>query len=86
MISTFVQFVIQIFKADGVHMTPDGHYATPVQMAYLMEDGKVVGRLPDITVSGNFFDLLGKDYLGTVHNCPVENAQLMAVTMDVQKS
>ena len=77
---------VYMIIASGGDMTPDGHYATPVQMAYLMEDGKVVGRLPDITVSGNFFDLLGKDYLGTVHNCPVENAQLMAVTMDVQKS
>lgn len=72
--------------ASGGDMTPDGHFATPVQMSYLMEDGRIVGRLPDITVSGDFFDLLGKDYLGTVHNCPIQKTQLLAVTMDVQKN
>ena len=71
--------------ASGGDMTPDGHFATPVQMSYLLEDGRIVGRLPDLSVSGDFFDLLGKDYLGAVHNFPFKKSQLAAVMMDVKK-
>ena len=77
---------VYIVIASGGDMTPDGHFATPVQMAYLMEDGRIVGRLPEISVSGDFFDLLGKDYLGAVHDCPFKKSQLTAVMMDVKKN
>ena len=72
--------------ASGGDTTPDGHFATPVQMAYLMEDGKLVGRLPEMVISGSFFDMLGKDYIGTVHNWPFERSHLTAVIMDVKKT
>ena len=72
-----------VVVAAGGDMTPDGHFATPVQMAYLMEDGELVGRLPELNVSGDFFDLFGKDYLGTVRDEPLENYLLSAFRMDV---
>ena len=72
--------------ASGGDATPDGHFATPVQMAYLLEDGEIVGRLPDISISGDFFDLLGKDYVGTVHDDPLKGAQFSAFMMDVTKA
>lgn len=56
-----------------------------MQLAYLMEDGKLVGRLPDLTVSGSFYDMLGKDFLGAVHGQPQPDSLLCAVTMDVKK-
>jgi predicted Zn-dependent protease len=57
-----------------------------VQLAYLLEDGKLVGRLPEISVGGNFFDMLGKDYIGTAIDWPFKKVQLCAVTMDVTKN
>ena len=75
---------VYVVIASGGDMTPDGHFATPVQMAYLLEDGRMVGRLPDLTVSGSFFDMLGRDYIGAVHNCPFERSQMAALTMDVK--
>lgn len=74
---------VYVVIASGGDMTPEGHYATPVQMAYLVENGKLVGRLPELNISGNFFELLGKDYLGTVHGTPQLKSTLSAVTMDV---
>ncbi len=74
-----------LVMASGGDTTPDGRFGTPVQMAYLMEDGELVGRLPQLNISGNFYDMLGKDYLGTVHNEPMEGSILCAVTMDVDK-
>ncbi len=76
---------VYVVIASGGDMTPEGHYATPVQMAYLVENGKLVGRLPELNISGNFFELLGKDYLGTVHGTPQPESMLSAVTMDVNK-
>lgn len=72
--------------ASGGDMTPEGHFATPVQLAFLLENGKPVGRLPEISVGGNFFDMLGKDYIGTVYDWPFKKVQLSAVMMDVNKN
>ena len=72
--------------ASGGDTTPDGHFATPVQLAFLLEDGRLAGRLPEISIGGNFFDMLGKDYIGTVYGWPFKKFQLTAVTMDVNKN
>lgn len=77
---------IYVVVAAGGDTTPDGQFATPVQMAYLMEGGQLVGRLPELSVRGSFFDLLGRDYLGAVHGEPFEDSILTAVEMDVDKS
>ena len=74
---------VYVVVASGGDTTPDGRFATPVQMAYLLEDGELVGRLPQLSVSGSFFDMLGKDYLGAVHDEPLEGGILCAVEMDV---
>lgn len=71
--------------ASGGDTTPDGHFATPVQLAFLLEEGKLTGRLPEISIGGNFFDMLGKDYIGTVYDRPFKKLQLAAVMMDVKK-
>ena len=57
---------VYVMSASGGDYTPGGHYASPVQMAYLVENGKVVGRLPELNISGDFFSILGQDYLGAV--------------------
>ena len=76
---------VYVVMASGGDATPDGHFATPVQMAYLMEDGELVGRLPDLNVSGSFYDMLGKDYLGAVRGGLKPGYLQCAVTMDVTK-
>ena len=75
-----------VIMASGGDTTPEGHFATPIQMAYLMEDGELKGRLPELNLSGNFFDMLGKDYLGSVHVEPPVDSMMSAVLMDVEKA
>ncbi|MBO4418691.1 MAG: hypothetical protein J5789_02560 [Oscillospiraceae bacterium] len=77
---------VYVVVAAGGDITPDGRYATPVQMAYLMENGTLVGRLPDLTINGNVFEMFGKDYVGAVHNDPIDSSILGAVVMDVEKA
>ncbi len=76
---------IQIIFSSGGDTTPDGRFATPVQCAFLMEDGKPVGRLPELVVSGSFFDLLGKDWLGASPADPAEGFGYCAVRMKVAR-
>lgn len=78
---------IFVIVASGGDVTPDGHFATPVQMSYLMENGALVGRLPDLSISGIFDEMLGKDYIGSVYNDPLfENTMISAIEMKVDKA
>lgn len=78
---------ILVMMASGGDMTPSGHYATPVQLAFLVENGEIKGKLPEIGISGEYFDLLGKDYLGAVNNAffPSMNKTYMACRMKITK-
>lgn len=77
---------VLVFIAAGGDATPEGHFASPVQTAYLLENGEFVGRLPELQIGGNFFDLFGKDYIGTVRGFPYKDASLTAMMMDVEKA
>lgn len=76
---------VYVVMTSGGDTTPSGHFAAPVQMAYLLEDGKLVGRLPEFNIGGNFYDLIGKDYIGSVCGVPQPDSVLCAVTMDLTK-
>lgn len=78
---------VLVMMASGGDMTPSGHFATPVQLAFLVENGEIVGKLPDIGISGEYFELLGKDYLGTAEKAffPSLNNSYMACRMKVTK-
>jgi PmbA protein len=55
---------VYVVIMSGGDCTNEGDFASPVQMSYLMKDGKLVGRLPEFSVSGNIYDIFGKDYIG----------------------
>lgn len=77
---------IYIVMTSGGDTTPDGHFAAPVQLSYLMENGRLVGRLPELNIRGNFSDLLGSDYIGAVRGEPSPDSMLCAIVMEVKKS
>lgn len=55
---------IYVVFASGGDFTQSGDYASPVQLAYLVEDGKITGRLDNLTITGNIFDMFGKNFIG----------------------
>ena len=59
---------IYVFITSGGDMTPDGTVGLPVQLAYLYDNGKLVGRLPEFGIQGNLFDFLGKDFIGVARD------------------
>lgn len=50
--------------ASGGDFTPDGQYASPVQVAYLTDGEKLLGRVPEFTIKGSIFDFFGHDFIG----------------------
>lgn len=59
---------IYVFITSGGDMTPDGTVGLPVQLAYLYDNGKLVGKLPEFGIQGNLFDILGKDFIGVARD------------------
>ncbi|MDD4493192.1 MAG: metallopeptidase TldD-related protein [Eubacteriales bacterium] len=57
--------VIMIGMMDGGDFTDEGIFASPVQSAYLIEEGRIIGRLPELRLRGSITDLFGKNYIGT---------------------
>lgn len=62
------QPAILILINSGGDFTPDGDYASPVQVSFLFDGENLLGKLPEFNIRGNIFDLLGKDYIGTFDN------------------
>ena len=59
---------VYVYITSGGDMTPDGTVGLPVQLAYLYDNGKLVGRLPEFGINGNVFDVLGKDFIGVARD------------------
>jgi hypothetical protein len=80
---------IYLVMASGGDTTPDGDFATPVQVAFLYEKGKLVGRLPALNVSGNLFDIYGKNFVGQAEDSlsatDCESYKPLVVKMKVTK-
>ena len=55
---------ILIGSASGGDWTDDGNFATPVQCAYVYRDGKLIGRLPEFTMTVKLDELFGDRFVG----------------------
>lgn len=55
---------ILIMMAGGGDFTPDGIFASPVQLAYLTDGNKLISKLPHFTIKGSIYDIFGKDFIG----------------------
>ncbi len=56
---------VYLSVTSGGDMTPSGDIGMPVMVAYLYENGKLLGKLPEFTVSVNIFDVLGNGFVGS---------------------
>lgn len=61
------QKAILVLIAAGSSYTPDGSFGAPVQVSLLMENGKIIGKLPEFSLSSNVFEMFGANFRGV---CP----------------
>ena len=55
---------VYIAITSGGDITTEGVVGMPVQLAFLVENGKITARLTDFSASGNIKDMLGEDFIG----------------------
>lgn len=48
--------------------TPQGDFAIPVQMTYLVKNGCFVGKPPPLQLNSTFLAIFGKDFIGVSKN------------------
>ena len=58
------QPAILIGFASGGDFTPEGNFASPVQLAMLFDGDRLVGRLPEFQISSNIYNMFGDAFIG----------------------
>lgn len=62
------QPAILALMSSGGDFTPDGSYAAPVQVGFLFDGERIIGKLPEFTMRSHLNKMLGQDYIGTFDN------------------
>lgn len=62
------QHAIFTLICSGGEFTADGSYATPVQVSFLFDGERLLGKLPEFTMRSHLKNMLGEDYIGTFDN------------------
>lgn len=62
------QPAILVVASSGGDFTPDGSFAAPVQVSFLFDGERIVGKLPEFTMRSHLYKMLGQDYIGTFDN------------------
>lgn len=77
---------IIVMIAEGGDFTPGGDYGTPVQLAMLYDGENLIGRLPEIQISSNVFDMYGKAFRGVSKDFPLPYSRCNFAVMDMKVS
>lgn len=79
---------IVVLMAAGGDFTPQGDYATPVQLAMLCDGKRLIGRLPEFNLSSNIYEMFGKGFRGVVPTSgvlPFTTGSYTVLEMDISK-
>ncbi len=76
---------IFVFMASGGDFTPQGDYATPVQLAMLFDGERLIGRLPEFNLSSSVFDMFGEGFRGVASNgfLPFSTNEFVVLEMNI---
>jgi PmbA protein len=74
---------LYVVIASGGDFTSEGHFAAPVQMAILTDGEKMIGQLPEFSISGSMYDFFGSDFIGVSKDTPFNEEHLVVLQMKV---
>lgn len=82
------QMGILILMAGGGDFTPQGDYATPVQLALLFDGDHLLGRLPEFNLSSNVYNMFGKGFRGATTNTflPFSTGDFTVLEMNISET
>lgn len=73
-------------RYSGGGFNDKGEYTMPVQMAYLCDGDKIIGRLPEFTLVSSMPDMFGDDFIGVGSDDPIFNDKQILVRMKLGKT
>ncbi len=62
------QMAVLVVISSGGDFTADGSFAAPVQVGFLFDGQRIIGKLPEFTIRSSLYEMLGDDYIGTFEN------------------
>jgi len=60
--------IILPLMSGGGDFLPNGNFALPVNLAVVLKNGKIIGKLPQITLNGNYLECLNQDFVHAAVN------------------
>jgi PmbA protein len=78
---------IYVDMASGGDYTPNGEFATPVQSAYLVKGGHLIGKLGGLQINSRLEDMFGKDFVGVGSEplFPLNSEKPIVINFNVKK-
>ena len=67
---------------------PGASFGTPAQLAFLLKDGKLAGKLPELQLSSSVYEMYGPGFLGVSSDTimPLSTHHWLGFMMDVRKA
>ncbi len=78
------QLAVAVLIASGGDFTAEGVFGTPVQLAFLTDGEKLIGRLPELTVSGEVYTMFGEDFIGRSEDKAFLGQKALVLNLDVK--
>lgn len=78
------QLAVAVLIASGGDFTAEGVFGTPVQLAFLTDGEKLIGRLPELTISGELYTMFGDDFIGRSEDKAFVGQKALALNLDVK--
>lgn len=78
------QLAVAVLIASGGDFTAEGVFGTPVQLAFLTDGEKIIGRLPELTISGELYSMFGDDFIGCSEDKAFLGQKALAFNLDVK--
>lgn len=78
------QLAVAVLIATGGDFTAEGVFGTPVQLAFLTDGEKLLGRLPELTLSGELYKMFGNDFIGLSNDKAFVGQRALALNLDVK--
>lgn len=78
---------VLVVASAGGDFTPEGSFAAPIQVSFLFDGEKIIGKLPEFSIRSHLYKMLGEDYIGTFDNpfYIAENSQLHGFYMTISR-
>lgn len=78
------QLAVAVLIASGGDFTAEGVFGTPVQLAFLTDGERLIGRLPELTISGDVYTMFGDDFIGRSEDKAFVGQKALAINLDVK--